>query len=399
MPKKELVSELKPHPHQGLVPKMTEEEYSALVKDIKLNGILQPIDITPERVILDGHHRVKAAKELGIKEVEVRIPDLGNMSEDEYLVSVALNRRHLTEGQKAMLALEYQKILSARLQSEAGKKAINERWHPEGYVSEDVSETYRSKDSRKIVAEQFKVSEWKLRQANAITQNAPDIVEKVKDGSLSLNEAAVLARKPKEIRDQALKQKIENPRKDVRTILRSLNNEIAVNNPPAPPQGKFAVIYADPPWKYDFVTSQTRAVENHYPTMELGDIKKLPVPAADDAILYLWAPPAKLEDALQVMNAWGFQYKTNMVWIKDRIGAGYYARMRHEILLIGTKGNFGVPAESDRPDSVIEAPRTEHSKKPEIVYEIIEKAYPKHSKIELFARSKRNGWEAWGNEV
>ncbi|MEM4099012.1 MAG: MT-A70 family methyltransferase, partial [Candidatus Micrarchaeaceae archaeon] len=321
MPKKELVSELKPHPHQGLVPRMTNEEYNALLKDIKLNGILQPIDITPERVILDGHHRVKAAKELGIKEVEVRIPELGSMSEDEYLVSVALNRRHLTEGQKAMLALEYQKILSARLQSEAGKKAINERWHPEGYVSEDVSETYRAKDSRKIVAEQFKVSEWKLRQANAVAQSAPDIVEKVKDGSLSLNEAAVLARKPKEIRDQALKQKIENPHKDIRSIVRSLNNEIATNNPPATPQGKFAVIYADPPWKYDFVTSQTRAVENHYPTMELGDIKKLPVPAADDAILYLWAPPAKLEDALQVMNAWGFQYKTNMVWVKDRIGA------------------------------------------------------------------------------
>ncbi|MEM4089977.1 MAG: MT-A70 family methyltransferase [Thermoplasmatales archaeon] len=154
-----------------------------------------------------------------------------------------------------------------------------------------------------------------------------------------------------------------------------------------------------PPWKYDFTFSQDPAVENHYPTMDLDYIKKLPVPATEDSILYLWTPATKLEDALHVMKSWGFRCGTNMVWIKDWIGPRYYVRIRHELLLIRIKGNFGTPDERSRPDSVIEAPRRQHSQKPDIFYELIEKSYPKHSKMEMFARNKREGWQAWGNET
>jgi len=88
-----------------------------------------------------------------------------------------------------------------------------------------------------------------------------------------------------------------------------------------------------------------------------------------------------------------------MVWVKDKNGMDYYARQRHELLLIGTMGTIPPPVVKDRPDSVITANRTKHSQKPEELYSIIEKMYPKMKKIELFARNTHNGWQSWGNEV
>ena len=171
--------------------------------------------------------------------------------------------------------------------------------------------------------------------------------------------------------------------------------------PPPLPAGVFDLILADPPWRYDFAAYSDKhgEVEDHYPTMPLADICALTVPAADNATLYLWATSPKLTEALEVMDAWGFDYKTSMVWVKGSIGMGYHARQRHELILIGTKGTPGVPEPENRPDSVIEAPRLEHSVKPDRLYEIIETAYPDRRYLELFARRPRDGWEAWGNEV
>lgn len=168
---------------------------------------------------------------------------------------------------------------------------------------------------------------------------------------------------------------------------------------PLPP-GVFEVLYADPPWQYDFCTTDdSRAIEKQYPTMTLDAIAALKVPAAKDAVLFLWATSPKLAEALHVMTSWGFSYRTCMVWVKDKIGMGYYARQRHELLLIGIRGKPGTPAESDRPDSVIAAKRGKHSEKPAVVYEIIERMYPKARRVEFFARGQREGWTAWGDEA
>lgn len=169
---------------------------------------------------------------------------------------------------------------------------------------------------------------------------------------------------------------------------------------PQLPDGKYQVIYADPPWRYDFSLSDSRMIENQYPTMEVEEICSLSVDtiAADDCVLLMWATNPKLREAFQVLDAWGFEYKTNMVWIKDKIGMGYYARQQHELLLIATRGNLPVPEPANRPSSIISGDRVEHSKKPEDTYSIIEKMYPERNKIELFARSKRVGWDVWGNE-
>lgn len=152
-------------------------------------------------------------------------------------------------------------------------------------------------------------------------------------------------------------------------------------------KGLFPVLYADPPWEDEFGPSAGQ-VELHYPVMSDAEIEALAVSsiAADDAILFLWAIPHMEPTALRIMAAWGFSYRTNIVWAKDRAGLGQYARNQHEQLLIGRKGAFPPPPERLRVGSVIQAPVGEHSAKPEVFAELIERWYPDVSKIELFRR-------------
>jgi N6-adenosine-specific RNA methylase IME4 len=147
------------------------------------------------------------------------------------------------------------------------------------------------------------------------------------------------------------------------------------------PPGKFNLIYADPPWEYSFITNSKWAVENHYPTLSTEQLCEFPISkvAAKDSILFLWATSPKLADAMQLIQSWGFNYRSSMVWVKNGLGMGYYARQNHEFLLIATKGNWPVPPPRARPPSVINANRTRHSAKPEAAYEILEKCTQKPS--------------------
>jgi N6-adenosine-specific RNA methylase IME4 len=179
-------------------------------------------------------------------------------------------------------------------------------------------------------------------------------------------------------------------------------NEIAQGNAPLQVTRTYPVIYADPPWRYEHYRSDNRQIENHYPTLDLEQICLLPVSeiAAPDAVLFLWTTSPKLAESMQVIEAWGFVYRTCMVWDKERIGMGYYARQQHELLLIATRGELPVPEPANRPNSVVRIRRDpEHSVKPQEFYHIIECMYPEYDKIELFARNVRAGWAAWGNQA
>lgn len=168
--------------------------------------------------------------------------------------------------------------------------------------------------------------------------------------------------------------------------------------------GKHTIILADPPWRYEHppMGASNRSIENNYPTMTLEEICALPVSeiANDDSVLFLWATAPKLVECMKVVEAWGFLYRTNLVWVKDKIGMGFYVRNQHELLLIAKRGELPPPLEDRRPSSVFDAPREEHSEKPEIVHDIIERMYPEsRAKIELFARQERAGWKTWGNQI
>jgi len=166
---------------------------------------------------------------------------------------------------------------------------------------------------------------------------------------------------------------------------------------------QYGVIYADPPWHfkpYSDITGMDRAADNHYPTMTLEDIKALPVPAAPDSILFLWATVPMLPEALDVMTAWGFTYRSHCIWVKHKAGTGYWFRNRHELLLVGTRGNIPAPAPGEQYESIIEARAGEHSAKPFHFTEIIEELFPTLPRLEMFHRGETyGGWDYWGNEA
>ena len=161
----------------------------------------------------------------------------------------------------------------------------------------------------------------------------------------------------------------------------------------------FDIIYADPAWRYDFSKKTVDSIEEHYPTMATEEICCLDIPSSPDSVLFLWATAPKLVEALDVMRSWGFQYKTNMVWDKVRIGLGFWSRVQHEHLLIGTKGRFSPPDYQYRVSSVYREKKTRHSKKPDYIRNMIANAYSQCSKLELFGRELHEGWVTLGNEV
>ena len=172
------------------------------------------------------------------------------------------------------------------------------------------------------------------------------------------------------------------------------------------PDKRYGVILADPPWRfepYSRVTGMDRAADNHYPTSPLDEIKALSVKgiAATDSVLFLWATVPMLPQALDVMAAWGFAYKSSLAWAKDHVGTGYWVRNKHELLLIGTRGSVPAPAPGTQWPSLIEAPAGRHSEKPAVFYEIIEGYFPTLPKIELHARgaAARKGWDVSGLEA
>lgn len=174
--------------------------------------------------------------------------------------------------------------------------------------------------------------------------------------------------------------------------------------------GKFPLIYADPPWRYENppMGGTNRSIENHFPTMELDEICALDVLhiANDDSLLFLWATAPKLAECMDVINAWGFTYRTNAVWDKEVIGMGYHFRNQHELLLVGKRGELPPPQPTDRPPSIYCERRGEHSAKPDHYLDMIDAMYPQLTKLELFARPDgdgimpvREGWTFWGNEI
>ncbi len=174
---------------------------------------------------------------------------------------------------------------------------------------------------------------------------------------------------------------------------------------------RFSTILADPPWRFENRTGKMAPEHRRlarYETMTLDDICGLPVEgvAADTAHLYMWTPNALLPEALQVMQAWGFSYKSNLIWHKirkdggsDGRGVGFYFRNVTEMILFGVRGkNARTLAPGRRQVNMIETRKREHSRKPDEQYELIEACSP-GPYLELFARGDRAKWEVWGNQA
>ena len=165
--------------------------------------------------------------------------------------------------------------------------------------------------------------------------------------------------------------------------------------------GVFGVIYADPPWAYNESggNSTNRVVSGKYSTMQIEDLCALKVPAAENSVLYLWATAPRLPEAMMLIEAWGFRYKTHAIWDKEKEGLGYWFRGRHELLMVATRGKVSPPAPELRISSVVRCTRGLHSRKPDYVRDMIAKWFPDERRLEMFTRIKVHGWEPFGNQI
>lgn len=177
-----------------------------------------------------------------------------------------------------------------------------------------------------------------------------------------------------------------------------------------PTSTRFGTILADPPWRFSNRTGKMAPEHkrlSRYPTMALQEIAELPIPqlALPKSHLYLWVPNALVLDGLEILRRWGFLYKTNLVWYKirkdggpDGRGVGFYFRNVTELILFGIRGSIRTLSPGRRQVNVILSRKREHSRKPDELYDVIEKCSP-GPRLELFARHSRSGWYQWGNEI
>jgi N6-adenosine-specific RNA methylase IME4 len=395
---------LRIHPAAELFPLEPPETVRKWADDMKVRG--QKLACTYIRdeagpVLLDGRNRLDARELAGLR---IDINDRAvfeqlsvNIDQIAYIVSLNINRRHLDESQRAMVAA---KLATLRQGARTDLSPIGEK-------------------SQAQAAELLNVGKRSVERAREVQQQGdPDLVRAVETGKVSVSAAADIASLSREEQREILAKLNRREIVDAAKQIRAENLEsrraeriariaaISNANAPLPQDRKFPVLLADPPWQfkvYDAESGLDSAADAHYPTMPVEEICALPVSelATDDAVLFLWTTaPHLMGEPRQVLDAWGFEYVTNVTWAKDRHGLGYWVRNQHEHLLIARRGNFPAPRPDDRPPSIISAPRREHSRKPDEAYALIERMYPELPKIELFARGEaRPGWRVWGNEA
>lgn len=364
------------HPAANLFPMLPDAELRALADDIKANGLQQPIVMFGAH-LLDGRNRWRACELAG---VEPKLRDWQGTQEQalRYVISLNLNRRHLDESQRAMVAA---RIATMR----QGERT-------------DLAQICST--SRGVAADLLNVAERSVTDARkVIDKGTPELAAAVERGEVAVSAAAQLVDKPADVQRAIVASVQSGEAKNVRHAIQKMNAEDRrVVTLDESVRGHFPVIYADPPWEYSN-TGLGGNVADKYPTMSTDDICGMRVAdkSTSNAVLFLWATNPLLEDALRVVKAWGFEYKTNFAWTKTTQTTGFYCYGRHELLLVCVRGS-ALPKPDSLVASHVHAASGEHSRKPDEFYALIERMYD-GPYLELFARRTREGWTAFGNEA
>ena len=302
-------------------------------------GLLHPIVVTSEGLLIAGRRRLEACRLLGWAEVPVTVVDLNEAVRGE---------AHENFVRKDLLPSEIVAL----------KRAI---------------EPLERRDARDKVARYLGVGRTTIERAEAVVEAAEQEPEEYGHLVEQMDRSGKVAGAYRRL--EVLKQ------------ARQLEA-----SPQELPDGPFQVIVADPPWRYE------TGNDLPYPTMAIEDIKALPVEAiaADDATLWLWTTNAHLRVAFEVVEAWGFVYKTLLTWVKDRMGTGEWLRGQTEHCMLATRGKPVFL--HGQHTTVLQAARREHSRKPEEFYALVEATCP-GNKVELFCRQHRKDWEVYGNNT
>lgn len=372
-----------------------------LCRSIAEIGLLNPVTITEARLLVAGRNRIAACRQLGWQEIPANMVTLDDVDRQIAEIDENLIRNELT-------VLERSEHLARR-------KDLYEVKHPETKVGGDRrSEDARSKGNDFHLIQSFaadaaaktSVTPRTIRQE---VQSAQDIHADVKEQlrqtptADSKTELLKLARMP-EPEQRAVAEKLssgaaKNVKEAERAIRKAGIVEKINREPSALPAGPYRVIAIDPPWRYSARAGDaTHRAGNPYPDMALDEIKALPIAklAHEDCIVWLWTTNAFLKEAFECLESWGFESKTMLSWVKDRIGMGNWLRGQTEHCLMAVRGKPVVVLTNQ--STALSAPMREHSRKPDEFYAMVDALCP-GNKLEMFAREPRSGWHCWGAEV
>jgi N6-adenosine-specific RNA methylase IME4/uncharacterized ParB-like nuclease family protein len=389
---------------------LSDATVNEIAESLTRVGQINPVSVfqpNARPTLIAGHHRLAAAKRLGWETIKCLILP-SDMTEDDLLLSEIdenLARGELSLAERGLHVRVRQEIYERKngpakavggiaRAVKAGQKVANANSALASFTKDTASKTGQS--VRKVQVD--------AQRARAIP-NIADVVGTSLDKGEELDALAKLpVDKQDEVIAKAKAGEKVSAKVEAKKVKRAEVEQATAAKIVALPVKKYGVIYADPEWKFKAFSEETtnHGPQDHYSVSETEDIAKRDVQsiAHTDCVLFLWATVPMLPDALKVMDAWGFQYKSQIVWVKDRAGTGYWTRNKHEILLIGTRGKPTCPAPGENPESVVIAPVGAHSEKPERFAEIIECLYPNIPKIELNRRGPaRHGWDAWGAET
>jgi len=361
------IFELETHKFADIFPMIGDDELENLKEDIKEYGLLEPI-IMYEGKILDGRNRYRASKEIGI---EPKFEEYKGDTPLEYVLSLNLKRRHLTQSQASVIALEVLPLLEEEAKKRQIRKPIDDS------VIENLREQdYKANTSSFKAGKIFNVSDRYVQEAKKLQKESPELLDRVKQGELNFSQVKKLKRKQK-IEEQKL--------------------EIEENIKKNPLLDEYDVIVIDPPWAYDReYDPESSRVASPYPEMNFEELKNIKLPTKENCVMWLWTTHKFIWEAKELLKEWGFEYKAILVWNKEKMGIGHWLRMQCEFCLLAVKGN-PIWFSTDTRDILNEA-RTSHSTKPQGFYSIVEKICV-GKKLDYFARKPREGWDVYGDEI
>ena len=369
---------------KDLIPALTKEEYKQLEANILSEGIRDSL-LVWNGILIDGHNRYEIATKYGLS-YDVQEMEFADRAEAErWIILNQFGRRNLSAYDRSVLALKLKPIVTA--------KAIEKERERKTTFQKSEKSSLPKINTTKEIAKAAGVSHDTIAKVEKIQAKAtPEIKKAVKSGEMSINQAYQATRR--EEKKAEVKKRIDDYAK-VQTGVIDIKKA----------EKKYNIIYADPPWRY--WESGNKNQSEHYSTMTIEDICNLPIKdiAANDSVLFLWVTYPILDSAFKVIESWGFKYSTAaFVWVKKNktadtpfFGCGAWTRANSELCLLATRGS--VQRLDATISQVIESPIEEHSKKPDVVRELIERLVGKLPRVELFCRHPADGWDVWGNEA
>jgi len=367
---------------KDLIPPLTKEEFKQLENNCMSEGIREKI-LTWNGFIIDGHNRYEIATRW---DLDFETENKHFESEEavkEWMILNQFGRRNLSNYQRSVLALELEEVFSLKAKEK-------QKGGQGGVLLKQNSAEAKPIETRKELSKVASVSHDTIAKVKKIQEKAPEEVKaKLRTGEVSINAAY------KEIKKEEKKaERIDVIKKQIEDIEQGELPEL---------KGLFDVVSVDPPWNYEGESKKItsfdavgRRVANPYPEMSTDEIKKIKLPLMDDAVVLLWTTHKFLPDAFDILKEWDLDYKATLVWNKEKIGMGAWFRMQCEFCLVGVKGK---PYwENTKYRDIIEEPRRQHSRKPDIFFDVIDKI-TLGRKLDYFSREKRNGWEVFGNDL